>query len=56
MIHTAEDSYSHSNWVAMGQTTLIDPGVGFWNWTLALLPPIHDGATDRRRRRREQSL
>ena len=42
MIHTAEDFYSHSNWVDTGQTTLIEPGVGFWN---GLSPySIHDGA------------
>ena len=41
MIHTAEDFYSHSNWVDSGQNTLIDAGLSFW---AALTPySIHDG-------------
>ena len=30
LTHPAEDFYSHSNWVELGRTDLIDSGVGLW--------------------------
>ena len=42
LLHPAQDFYAHSNWVDLGQTTLIDSGLGVWD---GLSPySIHDGA------------
>ena len=42
LLHAVQDFYAHSNWVNLGQTTLIERGTGLWD---ALLPySIHDGA------------
>jgi hypothetical protein len=31
VLHAIQDFYSHSNWVELGQTTLIDRGTGLWS-------------------------
>ena len=42
LLHAAQDFYAHSNWVDLGQTTLIDRRLNLWD---SLLPySIHDGA------------
>jgi hypothetical protein len=41
VLHAIQDFYSHSNWVELGQTALIDRGTGFWS---SLTPySLHDG-------------
>jgi hypothetical protein len=42
LLHPVQDFYSHSNWVDLGQTTILEPNLGPWD---PLQPyTIHDGA------------